>query len=312
MFSDSFISSNDSNIFCKKLYHCFFDSAIYSYLNCPIINSMKNLFLMISLAILFSFSVPLFADDLQDFKNDVLEEEEENSENNAPTVDENDDDESEDSPFLRFLWEITFLMWFIHNETVYYTPYPYEFTGMTRGNNFIGHDRRSEEEIKADTHQLKNSHFALYGAATINEEFNIFGGLLRFTGKFVNHMGPEIDYRILIDGKNLLHNLSAGLNISFFQFDFMTLDFYLEGAFFMGLMNRQGLALGAKITSYPFKPISLEVRSGGMFFKSITFAEIDVKLGFHINSMEIFGNFYTLQSENSQLYSIGIGAGVHF
>ncbi|MBI9099078.1 MAG: hypothetical protein JEY91_11405, partial [Spirochaetaceae bacterium] len=67
-----------------------------------------------------------------------------------------------------------------------------------------------------------------------------------------------------------------------------------------------------KITSYPFKPISLEVRSGGMFFKSITFAEIDVKLGFHIKSMEIFGNFYTLQSENSQLYSIGIGAGVHF
>ncbi|MDA3810368.1 MAG: hypothetical protein PF518_08575 [Spirochaetaceae bacterium] len=91
----------------------------------------------------------------------------------------------------------------------------------------------------------------------------------------------------------------------------LSMDFYIKGAFFIGLLNRKGISLGAKMISYPFKPISLEIRSGGLFFQSITFAEVEIKLGVQVKSFEIFGDFYTLQSEMARIYSFGIGEGYH-
>lgn len=266
---------------------------------------------IISIALLISLSVTVFAGDLDNFKDDVEQEEENNSQiQDESEVSEEDDYES--SPFVKFLWQITFLLWFSHNDMVYYTDYPYELKGMQAGDHFIGHDRRSPIERQQERTPEKNYNFTFYGGATFDEDFNTYGGLLRFTGKFFNHLGPEMDYRVLYDGEDVLHNLSAGLNISFIQYDSLSLDFYVKAAFFMGLLERQGISLGAKLTTYPFKPLSLEIRSGGIFYKSITFAEIEAKLGFHIKQMEIFGNFYTLQSKKSRLYSIGVGAGVHF
>ena len=269
-----------------------------------------NLF---SILLLLSFITPLWSDDLGEFKENVEKEEEENSQKEETNKSDDSEKENEaDSPFLRFLWEITFLLWFIHNETVYYTAYPYESSAMNMGDNFIGHDLRSEEELYADKLTTKDYNFAFYGGGSINEGLNTFGGMFRLTGKFVNHFGPEIDYRILWNGQNLLHNLSGGLNLSFFQFNYLSLDFYFKAAFFMGLLERQGVSLGAKLTSYPIKPLSLEIRSGAMIFQSITFVEFEIKLGFHAGPVEIFGDFYTLQSTQSQLYSFGVGAGYHF
>ena len=284
--------------------------------NFYIINNMKRLFIIALITINTCICSPVFSQALDDFKDGVEQEEEENRQNDQKndsqeTTEESDED-SEDNPFMEFLWEITFLLWFIHNETVYYSPYPYELEGIREGNNFIGHDLGRKEDLYSKKAYTKNYNFAFYGGGSINETFNTYGGLLRFTGKFINHFGPEIDYRLLWDGKNLFHNLSGGLNLSFFQFDYLSLDFYLKAAFFMGLLERQGVSLGGKLTTYPFKPLSLEVRSGGMFFEDITFAEVDVKLGIHTGPIEIFGNFYTLQASNTQIYSFGLGAGVHF
>lgn len=265
---------------------------------------------IIIIALLFSLITSLVAGDLGDFKEDVEQEEEENSQ--TQETEDYENDESESSPFLDFLWEFTFFLWFAHNDMVYYSPYPYEMESLENGENFIGHDHRSKVEISDDRTPEKNFNFAFYGGATMNEDLDTSGGLLRLTGKFFNHLGPELDYRILYDGEEVLHNLSTGLNISFLQYDYLSLDFYVKAIFFFGLMERQGISLGAKLTSYPFKPISLELRSGGIFYESINFAELEAKLGIHIKQWEIFGDFYTLQSLKSRLYSIGIGAGVHF
>ncbi len=272
---------------------------------------MNKIRIIISIALLLSLTIPLVAGDLGDFKDDVEQEEKEDSQAQEESEDYEDDD-SESSPFLAFLWDFTFFLWFAHNDMVYYSPYPYELEAMRKGDNFIGHDRRSLIEIRNDSTPDKNHNFTIYGGATMNESMDTYGGLLRLTGKFFNHLGPELDYRVLYDGDDVLHNLSTGVNISFFQFDYLSLDFYVKAAFFMGLLERQGISLGAKLTTYPFKPISLELRSGGIFYESITFAELEAKLGIHISQWEIFGDFYTLQSVKSQLYSIGIGAGVHF
>lgn len=263
-----------------------------------------------SIALLLSLTTPLYADSLEDFKENVEKEEEENSQKDK--TQSNDEDDSETSSFMNFFWEFSVLIWFIHNETVFYTPYPYEAEGLKKGDNFIGHDRRDRENRYYDREMTKNYNFSLYAGGSFNETIDEFGSLFRFNGKFFNHLGPEIDYRLIYNGDDVFHNLSAGLNLSFFQFDYLSLDFYIKGAFFMGLLQRQGVSLGAKFTSYPFKPLSLEIRSGGVFFDSITFAELEVKLGIHIDAFEIFGDFYTLQSQKSQLYSLGIGAGVHF
>lgn len=272
---------------------------------------MKKFVLFLFLIFSLSITHPLFSDDLGDFKDNVEQEEKENQNEESDTYDK-DSNGSGSSPFLEFLWDVTFFLWFIHNDSVYYAPYPYEQNSWQSRDNFIGHDLRTYEEIERNSLYRKNYNFAFHGMATIDENLNTIGGMARFSGKFTNHFGPELDYRLFWDGDDLFHIATTGLNLSFFQFNFMSLDFYVEGAFFMGLLERQGISLGAKITSYPFRPVSLEIRSGGMFFESITFAEIEAKLGFHFGRTEIFADFYTLQSEQSALYSFGIGAGVHF
>lgn len=275
---------------------------------------MKKLIFLFLIIFFSSITTPLFSDDLGDFKDSVEQEEEENRENEdtGESVEDTDDETDDDNPFLRFLWEFTFFLWFIHNDSVYYTPYPYEYEGWIEGDNFVGHDLKSAAIISANAYYRKNYNFALHSMATVNESFNTIGGMARLSGKFFNHFGPELEYRAFWDGDDDFHIVTAGANLSLFQFDYLSLDFYLEGAFFMGLLERQGITLGAKILTYPFKPVSLEIRSGGMFFQYITFAEVDVKLGFHIGRGEIFADFYTLQSANSSFYAFGVGAGVHF
>lgn len=275
---------------------------------------MNNISKLLILILIVSISTPFFADSLGDFKSNVEDEEQENSQSADPGYesDDNYEDTEESNGFMDFLWQISFLIWYAHNETVFYTPFPYETSGLMKGDNFIGHDMRNDDEINYSQDKNKNYNFSLYGGGTIDEALKTYGGLLRFTGKFFNHLGPEIDYRLLYDGKDVLHNLSTGINLSFFQFDYISLDFYGKAMFFMGSLERQGISLGAKMTSYPFKPVSLEIRSGGIFLESITFAEFEVKLGIHNGPVEFFGDFYTLQSERSQLYSIGFGAGYHF
>lgn len=274
---------------------------------------MKKRVLLLIILLFILRPVTIFSNDLGDFKESVEEEEEENQERESEDSDEYDDDDDDDgNPFLEFLWEITFFLWYAHNQSIYYAPYPYEPEALRNGDYFIRRIIRSDENWKIIDRNSKNYHFAFYGGANIDEDFNTMGGMTRLTGKFFNHLGPELEYRILWDGSDLLHILNTGVNLSFFQFDYLSLDFYVEGAFFFGLLERQGITVGAGIYTYPFKPISLEIRSGGMFFPSITFAEVEVKLGFHIGRGEIFADFYTLQSRSSALYSFGVGAGVHF
>ncbi len=268
---------------------------------------------IISIILLFSINTSLWA-DLGDFKDDVEKEENENSQIEEADEDNNTEDNysNENYSLFYFFWKFTFILWFYHNETVFYTPYPYETNGIEEGYNFIGHDKRDDDEREFNSQKFKNFHMALYGGVTVNEIADTFGGQFRLTGKVINHFGPEIGYRLLFDGTEILHNLSGGINLSLFQFDFFSFDLYIKAAFFMGLLNRQGISLGGIMRSYPFKPVSLEIYGGGLFFESITFAEVEIKLGFHFKATEIFGNFYTLQSKKSQLYSFGLGAGYHF
>lgn len=278
---------------------------------------MKKILPLIFLLSALSLPYSLHADDLKDFKDKVEQEEEQNrqkdSQDSEDTDDQNQEDDSRESHhFLEFLWQFTFMLWYIHNETAYYAPYPYEKEALFEGMNFIGHDMGSTEEVASAEPYRKNYNFGFYGLASIDEDFNTIGGMFRISGKAFNHLGPELDYRLLWDGSDFLHILGAGGNISFFQFDYLSLDFYVAGAFFMGLMERQGVKFGAKLTSYPFRPLSLEVRSGVIFFESIKFAEVEAKLGFHLGRSEIFGDFYTLQSHTVSIYAFGIGVGVHF
>jgi len=283
---------------------------------------MKTFLIIVPIFLLFSFVSELQADDLKDFKDKIEQEEknnqaeeadeDEDKENQEAKDSDDDDSDDDDNSFMDFLWEFTFLIWYIHNETVYYTPYPFNESGMLNGVNFIGHDRRSNEEIESSEIKTKDYFFSFYGGVTINESLHNIGGLLRFTGKFFNHLGPEVDYRILWDGENLFHNFSGGFNLAFFQFDYFSLDFYIKAVVFSGFIEKQGVSLGGKMTTYPFKPISLEVRSGGVFFSALTLAEVEIKLGIHIGPAEIFGDFYTLQSTTAQIYSFGLGLGYHF
>ncbi len=276
-----------------------------------IMNKYTRLILLI---LIFNITTPLWS-DLGGFKEDVEREEEENSKKeNIENIEEDEEEniEEDEDSFFSLLWDMTFLLWLYHNDSSYYSRYPYEIEGMENGANFINHDNRSEKEKGIYTKKFKEFFFTIYGSPTINETADTFGGQLRFTGKVINHFGPELEYRLLWNEGDFLHNLSGGMNLSIFQFDPLALDFYIKAVFFMGIMERIGVSLGGRIMSYPFRPVSLEFRGGVVIFPSITFAEIGAKLGFHIDAVELFGDFYMLRSEQSQLYSIGLGIGYHF
>ncbi|MBB6478585.1 hypothetical protein [Spirochaeta isovalerica] len=272
---------------------------------------MKKLLIIFAYSLLLATPLALYSDDLEDFKNKVEQEEEKNNENSEDR-DNSGNSKEKEHPFLRFLWDITFYLWFIHNDSVYYAPYPYELSSYREGTSFIAIDNGTEEEVKALNKTRKNYHFAIYGGGTFNEAFSTFGAMTRITGKFVNHMGPEIEYRFMADDSGYLHFLTTGINLAFFQTDYLAMDFYLEGAFFMGILQRTGISLGSAIYTYPVKPLSFEIRGGAVLFPSITFGELNIKAGLHMDRYEIFADFHTLQSQTSALYSFGFGVGVHF
>ncbi len=278
------------------------------------------------------FVLPVYA-DLNTFKEDV-EQEESNNRNserkgqadNGQMENQENDEENGGNFFARFLLEITIFAWAIHNNGVYYSAYPYAppvsfSSGLVEGRprNFINYDfanvqiESGEERPQVSYRKwgAKRYWFELSSGALMTEEGE-FGTVASLQGRFTPFFGPDIDYRLIFDGSDELHITTAGLDFSIVQNDFFTWTAYGKGAFFDGVLNRDGWAFGSWFRMYPFRPVSLHLRTGGMFFPDITFGQVEAKMNIHLGRLLLFGGINLLESEETRRLMTEAGATVHF
>ena len=95
-------------------------------------------------------------------------------------------------------------------------------------------------------------------------------------GKVWTFIGPEIDYTHLWDTSGSLLHLSLGVNISFIQFDRLSVDGYIQYSL---LDHLSGIAGGLLLTSYPVTPLSLFLRMGGQVYRDISFFNAEGRIG---------------------------------
>lgn len=273
-------------------------------------------------------ALPVYA-DLNTFKEDVEKEESRNrsSEENEQAGNEQEEgEENGGNLIVRFLLEITIFAWAIHNNGVYYSAYPYAppvsfSSGLAEGRprNFINYDfsnvqiESGEERPRVSyrSRGAKRYWFELSSGALMTEEGE-YGAVASLQGRFTPFFGPDVDYRLIYDGSDELHITTAGLDFSVVQNDFFTWTAYGKGAFFDGVLDRDGWAFGSWFRMYPFRPVSLHLRTGGMFFPDITFGQVEAKMNIHLGRLLLFGGVNLLESEETRRLMTEAGAALHF
>ncbi len=204
-------------------------------------------------------------------------------------------------------------VWVLHHSTVYYTSYPY----AENNEKFIKKvhvEKKNLPVVELD----ENTALSDYIPPTVDIFKNKFyyytlttggqwaqgdgsGFLVEIRGKFWQFWGPELTARSLWDGKDNLQYYSAGLNISIFQTNFMSMDLYAGGSFMRGILARNGGAYGVIITSFPKKPASFSLKLGGISYEKISFFDFEAKIGLLINRVELFIGYQFISSQESFL-----------
>ncbi len=255
---------------------------------------------------------------LKDFKSDVEGNEKSKSKN---TSGGGSSDSSCGGACMEMALEITFALWAAHNMLVYYEKYPY----FSKDKNFINYYRSFSNTIKNDEEEHRDMHMVGDDiedtSSPRKDDFNPFskkfyyytlaaggqwandegsGFLVEFRGKFMQHFGPEFYARSLWDGEDDIQFYSGGLNLSLFQNSYLSADFYITGAFMRGVIERDGVGFGTVITSYPFKPVTLFFRIGGLDFGKTEFLDFEGRIGFMIGRLEIFGGYQMIHHPDIQ------------
>jgi len=243
----------------------------------------------------------LFA-DLGDFAESVEEEKNESDTDKSESYDD-DDDEEEEGGFIDFLFSITALVWLYHNSSVWYTEYPYEY-GSERP-ALIGYDWENPG---------KQSRLVVSSAGGAFWEGTDMGwtGSARINGKFGALIGPDLEYRIWSDNSGQLQYLRAGLAVPIVQNDWFSWDLNIGGGFFFDLLRLNAAALGSRVTVYPFRPISLEIRGGAILAENVEIGELGAKIGVHLDRFEVLTGYYGLYQGESIIHTLEIGGAVHF
>jgi hypothetical protein len=254
--------------------------------------------------------------DLDDFRRDVEDEEKENNDpEERPPADE--DEEERSNPLAALMYEITIFAWRLHNMTVFYAPYPYADAPApagVRARGFVHFDPRSiriEEDftLRRSGPRRKRYWFEVITGGLATDD-GAYGGVASLQGRFTPFFGPDVDTRFIFDGEDKLNVTTAGVDMSIIQHDYFTWTLYGKWAFFRGVLERNGGAVGSQFHSYIADPVSLHLRSGALIFPNIAFAQIEGRLAVHLNRFAIFGGANLLQSERSRLLSVETGAGI--
>ena len=255
----------------------------------------------------------LFA-DLGDFGDAVKEDQEEEPAEEEEDSDDTDDDELSESEaeLMALLFDITIGLWMTHNLSAWYTPYPYSVDSFST--SYVGHNYNLLDYFDAARPDLKQNRMSFYlsgGAFPIDAEYG-YTASFRMTSKILAAFGTDLEYRWWGDESGNLHFLRTGGLLPIVQTDFFSLDMAMAGAFFFDLFTFSGFTFGAVVTTYPFRPLSLELRGGGIFSSTVNLGEIGLKVGIHLNRFEFFLGYYGLLHTDLAIHAFDAGIGMHF
>ena len=90
------------------------------------------------------------------------------------------------------------------------------------------------------------------------------------------------------------------------------MDFGLGGGFFLGVLNHGGLVLNCRLSSYPVKPVSLELRGGIIVSENTFLGRLSGKTGFHLEKWEFSVGYDGVFSASRSLHAVEAGIGLHF
>jgi hypothetical protein len=277
---------------------------------------------MILLIVLFSFS-PMAAQriyaDLGDFSESVEEGREEESGEKGEEKNEKEyrDDEDDDGGFWDTFFSITVILWYYHNRTAWYADYPYaNDSGRPAA---VGHDERLILEGTDEERKRSRWAFSSAGGMFMEGTDRGFTANFRFTGVAGGVFGPVLEYRVWNDPSATLHLYRVGGVLPLVQNDYFSLSLDFSGAFFRDAVYVDAVALGGSIVTYPFKPVSLEIRGGGIISETVSFSELGVRLGIHMSRFEVYAGYYGLfyddtglANQTTGLQSVELGTAVHF
>lgn len=242
--------------------------------------------------------------DLGDFAESVQEEKNDpDKDQNESNDDEDEDSDEEEGGFIDFLFSITALLWFYHNSSVWYTEYPYEY-GSERP-ALIGY---GWENAKKQSRLVISSTGGAFWEGTDMG----WSGSARVNGKFGALIGPDFEYRIWSDQSGYLQYLRAGLAVPVVQNDWFSWDLNVGGGFYFDLLRLNAAALGSRVTAYPFRPISLEIRGGALLAENVEIGELGAKIGVHLNRFEVLTGYYGQFQGKDIIHTLEIGGAVHF
>ena len=274
--------------------------------------------LFFAVLILFAlFPSSLLYADLGDFSRSVNEgrqenEPEEKKKKEREFHEDHEDDESRNPFFF-----LAALLWYYHNRSSCYAEYPYE-NGSDRP-AAIAHDERLL--LGKTAPDRKQSRWILSSSGGMFFEGTDIGGTANFrlNGIVGGVVGPEFEYRLWKDESSILHMYRAGGVLPLIQSDYFSLSLDLSGVFFRDALSLNAVALGGSVVSYPFRPISLEIRGGAVLSESAAFSELGIRLGAHMNRFEVYAGYYGLfyddtglENQTKGLNVAEFGTAVHF
>lgn len=297
--------------------------------------------------LIFSFNIDYLHSALDDFKKDYQKEE---SGKSRSTHKKNSDSslsgENESDDWCGDLFPGTFYLWWIFNYNLRYNKYPYQFHDS---NNYIFHyqdlsisetEKDEEEQIDKSDNTNKNAsdensdegiiNFARMNKGTGFEDKNYCytfdtgyqyafdngnGIYAEIRGKFYKLIGPEIEYRRLVDDQDHLDYYAIGLNIPIVQFSGFLPDFYFQKIFLKGVIERDGYAWGLIINSYPVKPFSFMLRIGeqsynnikGREYANMKFMDYEARAGVVYSRFEIFAGYRHMKAKEAEIKGPEIG-----
>ncbi|AFG37327.1 hypothetical protein [Spirochaeta africana] len=280
---------------------------------------------MICCALLFLLLIPAAVHaDLGSFARNVEKEEAER----ARDADEKETEDSSpgnrpENSFARFFWEITIHLWFHHHNLVHYHSYPYQDSSGLRP-HFILHDQLEWTEDSAGSYARRIPHpatgsfrkffwFELLGGGLIGDDRladPVFGWHASLQGQLLPFIGPDFEYRRLYDGTNELHTIAGGFSFPVVQHDYFSMALYAQAAALRGVLDRDGGAAGIVWRSYPGRPISLYLRTGGMFFEHIEFLHLSGRVNLHRGPLLFYSGANLLQARYDRLLNFEAGIGL--
>ncbi len=261
---------------------------------------------------------------LDEFRDAVEEERSEAEDDDESDEESDNDEESDDGDSLgAVLVQLTVGLWHDHNRRVTYGSYPYDPAGPGPAvveRNFIYNIPRSPlgSGDGNDLREREKGYWFEISAAGLGSGFPApptelnYGGYASLQGRIVPHIGPDLDTRVIVDGKDQLWISGAGVDISIAQHDYFGLSMYGKAAFMRGVLDLNGAAAGLQLRSYPFAPLSVQLRGGAQQYDGVFFWHGEGRLNVHFGRFALFAGGMLLQSQNARLHTVETGLSITF